>query len=506
MSHFGVPDATGMRSVDMDPALANSVGLHHTIPTAVADLVDNSLDARAGAIRVRFLLDGSTPIGMQVIDNGWGMDASKLDDALTYSGAREHSEFDLGHFGIGMKAASLSQADTVLICSRAPASTPAGRILLRSGDRSAPRVGEIGADAAAARLETAGINGHPGTVIEWRAVRNFPSTSDPAEQRRWLEGTIREVRAHLGLVLHRILERDNVSISVDTWDIATGTAGPTRAVEPIDPFGYHNSGDRDFPQELEIQMPGKSHPVRATAHVWPPRSQDPGFKIGGEPGEESQGFFVYRNDRLLQAGGWCGLWGPRSDWGLARVALDLNSETGHHVTINPEKSGITFSSDLRRALETSTTRGTGLGFVDFLAIAAGEERRGRSRVRRPVQLVEPRLGISFAIRDAYREAVDFDPDADSVDIRWRTLPRDQVFRIDRVERVLALNLRYREGLVGKRSQQMNDVPVLKVLLHLLLQKYFEGIHLGDRDKREINAWQRILLVAVREQVATQEQP
>jgi len=55
-------------------------------------------------------------------------------------------------------------------------------------------------------------------------------------------------------------------------------------------------------------------------------------------GVGSQGIFAYHRDRLIQAGGWCGLWGNRPEVGLARVQPDLAETALAHVTINPEKS------------------------------------------------------------------------------------------------------------------------------------------------------------------------
>ncbi|MDP9225112.1 MAG: ATP-binding protein, partial [Actinomycetota bacterium] len=85
-----IPKATDLRPVDLDPKLLNIIGLHHSLATALADLVDNSLDAHAGTIRIRFLMDGAAPVGLQVIDDGDGMDDRLIDRAMTYAGTREY--------------------------------------------------------------------------------------------------------------------------------------------------------------------------------------------------------------------------------------------------------------------------------------------------------------------------------------------------------------------------------------------------------------------------------
>lgn len=503
---LGVPDATDLRPVELDPKLVNTIGLHHSLATAIADLVDNSLDATAGTIRIRFLLEGSAPVGIQVIDDGHGMDSLAIDRAMTYAGTREYRESDLGHFGVGLKAASLSQADTVLIYSRTYGAAPVGRKLLRSAQDNSPTVGDVATEHAVAQLDASDI-GTPldtGTIVEWRDVRTFPSTSDVEERHRWLEQAIREVRSHLGMVLHRILPDLGPEVAIDTYDLVDGAVGALREVTPLDPFGYRRSGDLDFPQQLIIRMPDGSEPVRATAHIWPPRSQGPGFKIGGQPGVAYQGFFVYRHNRLLQIGGWCGLWPARPGWELARLEIELTETAAAHVTINPEKSGLEFSADLRRAMEGATCAATGLTMRQYLDRAAGEERRGRARARQPVTVVEPRFGLPAIVLDVFQDAVEYHPDHAPVDLRWRGLPEGQVFGIDLDRRILELNLRYRTALVGSRSLDPNDAPVFKTLMYLLLETYFAGAHLGDREKREIAAWQHVLLAAIQAQTPIEE--
>lgn len=496
MALFDIPASHGMRPVDLEPELVNSIGLHHTLPTAITDLVDNSLDAEARNIRVRFLLAQAAPVGLQVIDNGRGMDSDRLDRAMTYSGTRQYSDSDLGHFGVGLKAASLSQARTVLVYTRATDSEVVGRVLVRGSNGKTPQVGDFDRAQSEHRYRALDVEFEmgSGTVVEWRDVQAFPATRNSRERSRWLQETIQDVRRHLGLILHRILSSRTLDLSVDTLDLRTGTRGPARTVIPIDPFGYRTSGDQEFPTKLSIDMPDGSCPVVATSHIWPARSQDPGFKLGGRPGDQAQGFFIYRRDRLLQVGGWCGMWGARQEWGLARVAVDATEDSVSHLTINPEKSGITLSPDLRRAIETSTCQGSELTFGDFLARAADEDRRSRMRTRRPVTVVEPRFGIPDSVVAAYRESVEFNPNYPAVDIDWVALPPDKVFEINLDDRVLELNMKFRHALGA--DAHGSEAPLVTTLMHLLLQHLFAGLWLGAKDKLEMKAWNAILLAAV----------
>src|SRR5713101_8019022 len=74
-------------------------------PHAIADLIDNSLSARASQVDITFNFDGANS-WIRIADNGEGMDAPTLLEALRYGSEREYSSDDLGKFGFGLKTAS----------------------------------------------------------------------------------------------------------------------------------------------------------------------------------------------------------------------------------------------------------------------------------------------------------------------------------------------------------------------------------------------------------------
>lgn len=492
---YELPRSSSMRTVEMDASLANDVGLHHTLPTALADLIDNSIDADAGEILVRFLVDGSRPVGVQVIDDGHGMDRAELERALTYAGHRDYGDDALGHFGVGLKAASASQADVTLVCSVRDGATPVGARLERAEGRQAPRVGPLNTEAAAGLLASCGISeGRTGTVVQWSDVRTFTSSDDISEQNWWMTETKDSLRRELGLVFHRIIAAGRTRIEMDVFDVVLSFPGLVTRVEPTDPFGYPRSGHSAYPQQFDLVLADGSRPVRATAHIWPARSQAEAFNIGGRKGADSQGLYVYRRDRLIQIGGWSDIVGPRPEWELARIAVDLTDENTPHARINPEKSGVVFSSDLRRAFETSVTTLTHTPFADYLAAAAGTERDGRRRTRRDITALPPGAGLAGPVRTAFEDSLTLVED-DPVEIRWKIIEPDEFFRVDRDARTLWLNLRYRETLTGRRSRDVDDAPVLKTLVHLLVNDMFEGSYPGAREKMKIEAWNAVLSTA-----------
>lgn len=493
-------DEVGYKEVPPDPSIADAVGRHHSLTTAVADLVDNSIDAEATRVVIRFLLHNGFVTGLRVIDDGRGMSDAEIDRAMTFGGRRDYASGDLGHFGLGLKAASLSQADQLDVLSRARgAYAPVGRRILAA---QATRVAELApAQVADALAEPAsqlrGGAAISGTVVEWRDVRSFLSSPSLEERTAWLEESIGALRSHLGLVLHRILARGEVEVSIDQFDTAlgvAGAAGAVRKVEPIDPVAL---GRGPAPcTSLLGSVDGMNFELKA--HLWPATHKSaPQFRLQGLPGGSSQGFYVYRHDRLLQAGGWNGVVHGGRDYEFARVVLELDAVLATHVVINPEKSGVEFDAELRAAISAAVAADGGT-FRDFLESAEGASRASRRRTRQPITLTEVRRGLSPDLRETLSESVTFSEHG-PIELRWKSLDGGRLVEIDLERRTLWLNVRHRKEL-GAVSGEADDLPLIKMLLLLLYSRFFEGAILGVREKAELRVWEELIDAALDEEL------
>ena len=233
-------------------------------------------------------------------------------------------------------------------------------------------------------------------------------------------------------------------------------------------------------------------------HRWPESNSDANWALGGRRPIETQGLYVYRNDRLLQAGGWNELTTPSRDLVHARVAVDLDEALSTHVTINPEKTGVVLDAVLSGAWHGGRTA-SGSTFADYLDTARAGAQETRRRLPRPIEVVEPGRGWTAAMLEAFEDNATFISDEEPIDLRWRGLIGDDVFLIDRADRTIWLNTRYRKALGGSAGLANTDAPVVKALLHLLLGTHLTGSYSGAREKRLEQAWQAILLAAVKEQ-------
>lgn len=476
-----------------DAGLVKSLGANHTLESAIADLVDNSIDAGASRVSIRLLTRNDRLIQVEVLDNGKGMDSAAANSAMTIGHQREYTDGDLGHFGMGLKAASFGHSDVLTVWSTRYGATSVGRRIRRADFSKDFTCEVLSADAAAdhAANRQSILGSLEGTSIVWTDVRNAYRGRNEDEARSWLFARNEALRSHLGVTFHRLLTAGRLEIDVLIDELGEAIAGPGIPILPIDPFGYATTGHPGYPKNL-IATAGDVQ-VKLACHIWPAKSDVTGFRIGARTGEQFQGFYIYRNDRLLQIGGWSDTATQTSARQLARVVLEDNGAIGPFVTMNPEKSGLKFEPVFHDAINKAEAM-DGTTFMTFLQDAESTytDANKRKRQRRPV--IRPDKGIAPAVRKQIGRELSF-IDGDAVDVKWKRLPAGDFLDVDLPAKTLWLNNRYR-GLFAPDGGSMNDAPVLKSLLYLLTHHVFEGQHLGPRDKDEILVWNSVLMAAV----------
>ena len=214
------------------------------------------------------------------------------------------------------------------------------------------------------------------------------------------------------------------------------------------------------------------------------------------PAEGGQGMYIYRNDRLLQLGGWNSVLSGGRDSTNLRIAMNVDDRLLGVVRINPEKSGVVLEPEMRRAIHDSVSEEIGT-FKALLDAASSAAAQSRKRERRPIVLVEPMVGISRDIYDVISDSVDL-ADADPIKIRWDRMPVDRLIEVDHENRLLKINERHRR--VFSTSTDPQDAPLFKTLVYLLYSRFFEGSYLGTREKREIEAYETIIAAALTEEL------
>lgn len=486
---------TSRVTLQPDPRLLRSLGRNHDLPSALADLVDNSIDAGAGLVRIRFVRRDNRLVRLYVTDDGRGISSAAINTAMTIGGVRRYGPGELGHFGLGLKAASFGHADELTVVSKTADGGYTGRRWTLEGAQSGFECDVVDQEFARRELATQppAAGRDSGTVIRWDSVRAFPVVHDERETNRFLTETVEKLRRHLGLVFHRLLAVKAVEIMIDEFDADMDAAGSAVPVEPLDPFGYAHSGHPEYPKTLHVVS---DPPHQLICHLWPPRSTTRQFRLHDRP-ERHQGLYVYRNDRLIQAGGWNGVIHGAKDLQLARVVVDLAPGSEAHVRLNPEKSRIEPAEAFVRALQQAA--GEDFTFDDYLDDARALYKRGRRREAQRPRVIPPGRGLPPTVKRALRTELRPIPNEEPIDIRWGRVDGDVFFDIDREARQLTLNRSYRAVVTGSTTGSLNDAPLVKTCLYLLVENIFQGHYMGSRDKDNMDLWQSVLTAAVRAQ-------
>ncbi|WP_089155410.1 ATP-binding protein [Micromonospora sp. NBS 11-29] len=491
---------TGSVSLPPDPHALDGLGRNHRIETALADLVDNAVDAASSEVIIRFVQRRGRLSSLYVADNGRGISSELIDSAMTVGGRRNYQNGSLGKFGVGMKGASFSQARGLTVLSRHANGELNGR-RWSLGDISNFRCHVVPTDFVDSELaqewgfRAAGAGGS--TVIRWDDITGFTVTDDPDRVQKFLSASISRILDHLGLVFHRFLTRGSLRIAIDVADADRAIIGAPFEVEPIDPFAYHHTGHPGYPKTLVAEHDG--HSVAFNCHIWPGRSKSPNFRLHGGV-VERQGLYFYRADRLLQAGGWDGLTAADARLQLARVAIDITDDVTGLFSMNPEKSRVTVGPDFAHLAEAARDD-DGTRMASYLREAEATYKQSRERRRDRRRMLPPGKGFDPLLRRAISDEVPFVPGEDPIDIRWRRFQSLDLFAVDRENRTLWLNDHYRPAATGSGRGGLNDAPLMKALLYLLLEDTFEGEYLGAKDKDNIAMWQEILTSAARSQHA-----
>lgn len=330
----------------------------YSLPTAIADLVDNSIGAHAREVDIAFHWAGSRS-WVAVRDDGRGMDRRTLVEAMRL-GSRSPSEVrapdDLGRFGLGLKSAAWSQARRLTVVSRAEPGTQEVRCWDLDHVRATGRWSLLkGASEPVESLMRERPLLASGTVVVLEDLDRLVgdvAPDDAAAERRFL-GRIRNTDEHLAMVFHRFMRgRERVRISIDG-----------RAVNPWDPFLEEKTATQELPWE-DLRLHGR--PIRVVPYVLPHVSKltaDEHRDAAGPGGwNQQQGFYIYRARRLLVAGGWLGLRRMQREehYKLARVRIDLDNAMDEAWQIDVRKATArvpgTLEDDLRRIASVARQR------------------------------------------------------------------------------------------------------------------------------------------------------
>jgi hypothetical protein len=344
-----------MKSVLLPPyaptLIESTRAIGYTLESAIADIIDNSISASASYIEIFFFPIEDSYIA--ILDNGYGMDACELETAMRYGSQNPNDKraaTDLGRFGLGLKTASLSQCRILTVASK-----KGGNIEVRRWDID--YVIDTGEWSLIVLDKEEEINAIPhidnlrelesGTLVVWQNLDRLKVGEMNFD--RSMGRKMDDVRSHLSLVFHRYLSGES---GLKKLQIKINGA----EIDYYDPFLTNRNTQVMADEELLIE--GAKVVVRP--FILPHISNMSAAEIeqlGGKEGlRKRQGFYVYRNKRLLVWGTWFRMMRQGELSKLARIQVDIPNDLDNLWTLDIKKSTAIPPESVRNNLESVIER------------------------------------------------------------------------------------------------------------------------------------------------------
>lgn len=347
-----------MPNAKMLLASLRSVG--YTVETAIADIVDNSISSGATKIQLYFDWDNRRMI---IADNGAGMNKDELYDSMKIGSADPatiRGDNDLGRFGMGMKTASFSLGKKLFVISKQNRVNVNAEwdleyvevadkweIVIHSSENERTILDSINEQVEFLQWDN-------GTVVILSVLDKLIDEKNLDKSKGKFYKTIKNIKIHLSMIFHRFIEEDGLEIFVNG-----------NRLVPWNPFVRCNPATMEL--SCEVFYDGNAE-VYVEPFVLPHKNkfedEDTYIKAGGpKDWLNQQGFYVYRNRRLIVYGTWFGKFKKEPAYSLARIQLDISSKSDIEWGIDIKKS----EAKLPVIIEESITQ------VAYLAIKKSVE-------------------------------------------------------------------------------------------------------------------------------------
>jgi hypothetical protein len=391
--------------------------LGYDFSQAVADIVDNSIEAGASIVAIDIEFDGDDS-WVRIADNGKGMKPEQLREAMRYGAERKYDEDDLGKFGLGLKTASMSQCQCLSVASRwnpdrvdiAAYSwdlrhiekTNRWEILPLERNGLGPTIRNPLKDTV-------------GTVVLWQRLDRILGYKHPYGEaaRKRLSQICREMESHLGMVFHRFLSgevkgrRFKLLLNgnqIKPWDPFCRGESKTKKLEPMVVSVYHEGVSADvlfepyiLPHQDDFSSPEANRLASGSAN-W----------------NQQQGFYVYRAGRMIQSGGWSNLRAPDEHTKLARIAVSFAPILDDAFKINVAKMRVQLPASIRDMVKEA------MGPVAKLAREI-YDRKGSKPATQPSPTPTPGSAAPVASKPIQTQQVTMPPPASVSDTPLLTL-------------------------------------------------------------------------------------
>lgn len=353
-----------------DMLMGSMRSMGYSFESAVADIIDNSISAKSSVVKILFPSTPMDTLAVGILDDGIGMSNETLVEAMRYGSTASEEirdENDLGRFGLGLKSASLSQCKILTVVSYHNGAVSAfswdydyilekknwiAKELHQYEIKDLPYFAELKAQKK-------------GTLVIWQNFDTLDKSS---------EGLVYDALCDLkdklddalGLIFHRFLSASKKKLSFYINN---------HKVRPQDPFlESHSKTTTKKERTIAIRDSfGVERHISIKLYVLPfaaDLTEKDRKLIGGiENLRLRQGFYIYRNNRLIIWGTWFGM-KPRAELTKnARIRVDIPNSLDDIWSIDIKKQTAAIPKRIQQqlkntviqALELSTNKQTHRG-------------------------------------------------------------------------------------------------------------------------------------------------
>jgi len=470
----------------------------YSFEQAISDLIDNSINAEAENVLVRFVTSDNDIAQIVIADDGFGMTSEKLADAMKFGSDEEAAAESLGKYGMGLKLASLSHSQSVTVITKGQEDgNVSSRRWTLEGIKKGWKCDVINSEDAKDYYDKRKFPfsvKNKGTLLVWNDIDKLPASE------KGLEDTLKKLRIklknHLGMCFHRFIEDGKLNIFIDAQIVDEDYNNIHDMVEPLNPFAYQVSGHPDYPKKFKGKIEGVGELI-LDAHIWPANSDNKNYKLGGRTSSR-QGFYFYRNNRLIQIGGWNGVVQDENEphGSLARVRIDLPAKYDGQFGLNVQKSAVIVPPSFVAGIVSSKSddRDTFPNFRKKADTVYRKKDKGAQKLL-PTVLGD---GVPNSIKKLARNVLLEDgTKSKRIDFVWKHFESGDIFEIDPIAGQIFLNKAYRKALLRGENGSKSDLPFVKSLLFFLTRNDFNKVRMSSKRKEEFEVMNKVLVAAAK---------
>lgn len=341
-----------------DSLMGSMRHIGYTFESAIADIIDNSIAAHSKNIQLSFPIDASNCF-VSIMDDGIGLTEDELFNAMRYGSTaceETRNDDDLGRFGLGLKAASLSQCRVLSVVSKKNGKASAFQwnynhilksgkwdliILSKEEQKALPTYDDFD-------MQT------NGTLVVWQDFDVIDKATN-GQIYTTLCAYKETVSEYVSLIFHRFLNSHSLHIKLNQLDI-----------EGLDPF-LDSKKEKVTRQKVINLAINDSNGIERIVKVQPvilPFYKDLTKKdiklLGGDENlRTKQGYYIYRNNRLIIWGTWFGI--QRGELTKnARVRVDFPNSLDDIWKIDIKKQNASIPLQIRNSLKRAVSEAMNL--------------------------------------------------------------------------------------------------------------------------------------------------